>query len=139
VIPIVVAENNDRVAINKAIILHLFGRYRMHAASNSASADAAAAAARPEHAPFFRINASYFTSSETPVNARGGRAVTDSTWRSALTVAKINGMDRHLRLFIGMEVVVTENLCVELGVANGSRAIVVRLQLYEDTMRRALS
>ena len=45
-------------------------------------------------------------------------------------------MDHHLRLFIGMEVVVTENLCVEMGVANGSRALVVRLQLYEEAMHK---
>ena len=34
-------------------------------------------------------------------------------------------------VFIGMLVVITDNMCVELGIANGSRAIVVRLQLFD--------
>jgi hypothetical protein len=52
---------------------------------------------------------------------------------------KVNGMDHQLRLYIGMEVVLTENLHLPSGLANGSRAIVQRVQLTEEASSRLLN
>jgi hypothetical protein len=129
-IPIVVAENADRVMINEAICLHLFQRY--HSNRNHLT-QSKAQGSQEADSPFFRIDASYFKTGEKQnnINVRGGQEIIDEKMRKALSTAKVNGLDHHLRLFVGMEVVVTENLCVGLGIANGSRAVVVRLQLVE--------
>ncbi|MDR3570614.1 MAG: hypothetical protein P4L81_00215 [Candidatus Pacebacteria bacterium] len=62
--------------------------------------------------------------------ASGERAnplVKDAVLAKALSTSPVDGCDHRLRLYIGMDVVLTANLNVPLGIANGSRARVVRL------------
>jgi uncharacterized protein YneF (UPF0154 family) len=56
--------------------------------------------------------------------------------KKVLASLSTNKMDHQLKLFVGMEVIVTENLALALGIANGSHAYVVSVQLTEDAVKQ---
>jgi hypothetical protein len=128
-VPVVVTDNNERCQINEAITTHLFRRSQGSSMCNASSSLQA----------FLRIDATYATVSRRDLDehnrprVQDGSPVADLRMFKVLACLKFCSMDHHLRLFVGMEVIITENLCLPLGIANGSHAYVVSLQLTETS------
>jgi hypothetical protein len=130
--PIVVADNKERTDINTAIAKNLFMRMGM----NSERA-------------FICISALYVVSHLVDADPHDPHHVDDGRDKKKkkkrvseletkpnlikiLRTQALTVMDHQLRLFIGMEVIVTTNICVEYGIANGSHAYVTAIQLSEE-------
>jgi hypothetical protein len=129
-IPIVVADNDDRVSVNAAVFDALYRRWKL--GHPNASID---------RIPFFQFTASYskvIPREESRANplrsvvSPNDKYLTDPMLCTALSQTPVDGFDHLLKVHIGMEVVITTNLSVPLGIGNGSRAIVLRVERLKD-------
>lgn len=119
-IPVVVFANQDRRQINRAISTHCVQKFRTRCPGQAIDLQ------------FFEICA-FFT--ETVGSHKKCRLVSRKDdailFRHLTSPAARPAGENSIFCFIGMKVIVTENLCVSLGIANGSEAIIQRIQLTE--------
>jgi hypothetical protein len=127
-VPIVVTDNKERVQMSNEVVRHL---HKLNVAQ-----------AEDKRSAFFCIDASYSRSSGRDIaNTRSAQAPSfvgqikpeeEPNLFTILRHTTVKDADQRLRLFIGMEVMVTENINLASGIANGSRGYVACLQLTED-------
>lgn len=119
-VPIVVADNKHRVSFNRAIFMRLEEQFRQRQERSAVAGSSKATAL-----PFFRIDATYSQGQASSVSYD----LSDQA-RAHVMAAQVNGFEHSLMLYAGMEVIISKNLALSQGIANGSRAVVQRIQLH---------
>jgi hypothetical protein len=119
------------LAINEAAIRRMFEKYCI-SQEKSVAINAI---------PFFSIHGCYI---ERPMSKKNRLNQDDSSeqkevpltlQQKRILMQRGSSSQEHiLRLYIGMEVMITTNICVRMGIANGSRAKVVQIQFKEKVI-----
>jgi hypothetical protein len=136
VVPVIVAENEQRHAVNRLMFDGLLSAYKRSLPMEHAAPEGA-----PREFPFFQIQGLYVAAGTRASSGNKARRVVEVRIRprcaSELRFIQVRSLDHVLQLHIGMELLVTENLQVRLKIANGSRAVLVRLQLSHASVNAA--
>jgi hypothetical protein len=115
--PIVVYANKDRCALNRAIGVQCVQRFHLRYPSVALETQ------------FFLVHGNYVVT-EHP-SKRVHAVQTGTEMYRHLSSRKTRSRDHQLFLYVGMPVLVMQNLHIPSGIAHGSQAVVQRIQLRE--------